>query len=285
MTSNPYWTNPRLSMPELPEVQTIADELRPQLVGRVFTDMKASWPSTLATAPLDQFRARLVGQRILKIGRRGKYLLISLSDRDTLLVHLMMSGRLSVVPLSEPCDRHTHTRFQLDDGCELRLRDVRKLGRVYLVGDAEQITGHLGPEPLDDGMTLEHFQQLIGRRRGRLKPLLLNQRFLAGMGNIYADEVLFTAGLHPLRMADSLDCREVDRLYRAIQDVLTHALANRGTTLSDATYRRPDGRIGTHQNQLGVYGRTGLPCRVCGTAVRRIVVGGRGTHLCPHCQE
>jgi formamidopyrimidine-DNA glycosylase len=272
-------------MPELPEVQTIADELRPRLLGRMFTCLKASWAPTLATGPLDQFQARLVGQRILEIGRRGKYLLFSLSDGDALLIHLMMSGRLSVLPSSGPCDRHTHTRFLLDDGHELRLHDVRKLGRVYLVSEAEEIVGHLGPEPLDDGTTFGRFRKLIGQRRGRLKPLLLNQRFLAGLGNIYTDEVLFTARLHPLRTADSLNDREIGRLYRSIQDVLIRALADRGTTLGDAAYCRPDGRTGNHQDRLGVYGRTGQLCHVCGSTVTRIVVGGRGTHLCPRCQE
>jgi formamidopyrimidine-DNA glycosylase len=276
--------NPYLDMPELPEVQTIVDELRPQLLGRTFTSLDASWSPTLATDPLDRFQARLAGQRILEIGRRGKYLLLSLSDGDTLLIHLMMSGRLSVVPSSEPCDPYSHTRFLLGDGRELRLRDVRKLGRVYLVSDAEKVVGHLGPEPLDDGTTPERFRELIARRRGRLKPLLLNQRFLAGLGNIYADEVLFAARLHPLRTADSLDDQETGRLYRSIRQVLIHALADQGTTLGDVGYQRPDGRTGNYQSRLNVYGRKGQPCLVCSTPVERIVVGGRGTHFCPRCQ-
>lgn len=277
--------NPRLDMPELPEVQTIVDELRPQLLGRTFTGLTASWSPTLATAPLQRFRAQLVGQRILTLVRRGKYVLLHLSGRNTLLIHLMMSGRLSIVPSSEPCGQHVHTRFLLDDGHELRLHDVRKLGRVYLVRDANEVVGHLGPEPLEDGTTPERFRELISRRRGRLKPLLLNQRFLAGLGNIYADETLFVARLHPLRTAGSLTDQEVLRLYRAIRQVLIQALADQGTTLGDAAYRRPDGRTGNYQNRLGVYGRKGQPCAVCGTPIERTVVGGRGTHFCPCCQE
>ncbi|MEA3345883.1 MAG: bifunctional DNA-formamidopyrimidine glycosylase/DNA-(apurinic or apyrimidinic site) lyase [Chloroflexota bacterium] len=272
-------------MPELPEVQTTVDELRPQLLGRTFIDLRADWPPTLATAPPSQFRARLVGQRILKTRRRGKYLVFPLSGGDTLLIHLMMSGQLSVVPSSNPCDRHTHTRFLMDDGRELRFRDVRKLGRAYLVADPEEVVGHLGPEPLAEEFTLPQFRRLIARRRGRLKPLLLNQQFLAGLGNIYADETLFAARLHPLRTADTLTEQEIERLYHSIRAVLTRALAHQGTTLDDSAYRRPDGQAGNYQERLQVYGREGEPCFLCGTSIQRIAVSERGTYFCPQCQR
>ncbi len=277
--------NPHLNMPELPEVQTIVDELRPQLLGRVFTGLDTDWAPALATAPLPQFRTRLVGQRILEVRRRGKYLLFSLSSGDTLVIHLMMSGHLPVLPGSEPCDRHIHTRFLLDDGRELRFRDVRKLGRAYLVADPNEVLGHLGPEPLDEGFALHQFRIRIARRRGRLKSLLLNQRFLAGLGNIYADEALFSARLHPLRTADALDNQEIEYLYQSIRRVLTRALVHQGTTLDDAAYQRPNGRVGNYQHRLQVYGREGKPCPLCSTPIQRIVVGGRGTHFCPHCQK
>jgi formamidopyrimidine-DNA glycosylase len=271
-------------MPELPEVQTIVDELRSQLLGRAFTGLETDWAPALTSGPVPQFRARLVGQRILEVRRRGKYVVLFLSRGDTLLIHLMMSGRLSVLPSSQPCDPHTHARFLLDDRRELRFRDVRKLGRAYLVGDAQEVVGHLGPEPLDDGFTLHQFRDLIARRRGRLKPLLLNQRFVAGLGNIYVDETLFAARLHPLRAADTLDDQETERLYQAIRRVLTRALAHQGTTLGDAGYRRPNGQTGSYQSHLQVYGREGQPCPVCHAAIRRIVVANRGTRLCPQCQ-
>lgn len=277
--------NPHLNMPELPEVQTIADELRPHLLGRSFTGLEADWAAALASAPLTQFRRRLVGQRISEVGRRGKYLQCGLASGDALLIHLMMTGRLSVVPDSEPYDSHTHVRFALDDGKELRLRDVRKLGRVHLVADPDKVLGHLGPEPMAEEFTLERFGNLISRRRGRLKSLLLNQRFLAGLGNIYCDEVLFTAGLHPLRGANSLTEQESERLHQSIQRVLAHAVAQLGTTLGDGGYRRPDGQGGSYQNLLQVYGRAGEPCPLCRTPIQRIVVGNRGTHLCPRCQR
>ena len=272
-------------MPELPEIQTIVDELRPQLLRRVFTGLETDWPPVLITAPLPQFRARLVGQRILEGRRRGKYLLFLLSGGDTLLIHLMMSGHLSILRSSEPCDRHTHTRLLLDDGRELRFRDVRKLGRAYLVADPAEVLGHLGPEPLGEEFTLHRFRDLIARRRGRLKSLLINQRFLAGLGNIYADETLFAARLHPLRAADALSDQEIECLYQSIRRVLSCAVADQGTTLDDAAYRRPDGRAGNYQNQLRVYGREEELCPLCGTSIQRIVVGGRGTHFCPHCQR
>jgi len=277
--------SPHLSMPELPEVQTIVDELRPQLLGRCFTGLRADWAPALATAPLPEFRTRLVGQQILEMSRRGKYLLWALSGGDALLVHLMMTGHLSVVSGCEPYDRHTHVGFRLDDGNELRLRDVRKLGRVYLVADSSQVLGHLGPDPLSEEFTLEAFRDHLDQRRARLKSLLLDQRFLAGLGNIYSDEALFAAAVHPLRTANSLTGQEIPRLYQSIRAVLSRALAHQGTTLDDAAYRRPDGQPGNYQNLLQVYGRAGEPCPLCHASIERIAVGGRGTHLCPRCQR
>lgn len=276
--------NPHLNMPELPEVQTILDELRPQLLGGSFTALEADWPPALATGPLPEFRARLVGQRISEMRRRGKYFLCALGSGDALLIHLMMTGRLSVVPGSEPYNRHTHVRFRLDDGRELRLHDVRKLGRVYLVADLDEVLGHLGPEPLAEEFTLEQFRNLISQRRGRLKSLLLNQRFLAGLGNIYSDEALFEAALHPLRRANTLTEEEIEHLYQSIRRVLASAVAELGTTLGDAAYRRPNGQAGNYQNLLHVYGREAEPCPLCRTLIQRIVVGGRGTYFCPRCQ-
>ena len=272
-------------MPELPEVQTIVDELRPLLVGRRFTGMEADWASMVSGSSIRDFATRLDGQTILRAGRRGKYLLFSLSGGDTLLIHLMMSGHLFTAPCSQPLDRHTHVRFSLDDGSELRFRDVRKLGRVYLAADSDGLLDHLGPEPLDLGFSLPCFRDLIIRRRGRVKSLLLNQRFVAGLGNIYADETLFAAGIHPQRRANTLTENETGRLYQSIRGILKSALAHQGTTLADSAYRRPDGRTGGYQTRLQVYGRRGAPCPLCGTPVERTVLGGRGTHFCPKCQS
>jgi formamidopyrimidine-DNA glycosylase len=217
------------------------------------------------------------------VGRRGKYLVVKL-DRGYLLIHLKMSGRLRVVPATEDTDPYEHTVFELDGGKELRFRDVRKFGRVYLVDDVTQVTGSLGPEPLASDFSVSDFRAALTRRSGRLKSLLLNQEFLAGLGNIYADESLFVARLHPLRKADTLTPGEQEALYRAIRLVLGRAVASRGTTLTDGGYRDADGDPGGFQDEIAVYGRGGQPCRRCEISIERIIVGGRSTHFCPRCQ-
>jgi formamidopyrimidine-DNA glycosylase len=247
------------------------------------TGMTAHWPRTIVSPELDEFAARIVDRQVQAVRRRGKYVLIDL-DKGHLLIHLKMSGRLLLVPASEPLDEYTHTIFDLDDGRQLRFRDVRKFGRVYLVKSPEKVTGHLGPEPLEEAFTLADFQQLLGRRTGRLKSLLLNQEFLAGLGNIYADESLHAAQLHPLRAADSLTAEEQARLYEAIRAVLRRAIIGRGTTLDDTGYVDAQGEPGAYQAQIAVYGRAGEPCPTCDTPIERLVVGGRSTHFCPRCQ-
>jgi formamidopyrimidine-DNA glycosylase len=173
--------------------------------------------------------------------------------------------------------------FQLDDVRELRFVDLRKFARLYLVEQSEEVVGDLGPEPLEEGSSLSDFRNLFRNRRGMVKPLLLNQRFIAGLGNIYVDEALFRANIHPRRRADSLNAKELGRLYEAIRGVLLEAIAHQGTSRSD--YVRPDGSQGSQQERLLVSGMAGEPCPRCGTDIERIVVGGRGTYICPRCQE
>ncbi|MFC2046470.1 bifunctional DNA-formamidopyrimidine glycosylase/DNA-(apurinic or apyrimidinic site) lyase [Chloroflexota bacterium] len=270
-------------MPELPEVETIARGLRAPLLGRTVTGVTVHWPRTVAQPAVDEFKARMAGRRVVAVGRRGKYVVIGL-DGGFLLIHLKMSGRLRVVSAEEPADKHTHTIFHLDDGRELRFQDVRKFGRVHLVDDPAQVTTALGPEPLDDGFSLAMFRGLLERRSGRLKSLLMNQEFLAGLGNIYADEALYAAGLHPLRKADSLTAAEQACLYDSIRRVLGRAVTGRGTTLDDGGYLDAEGRAGAYQEELAVYRRTGEPCRRCGSPVERMIIGGRSSHFCPSCQ-
>lgn len=270
-------------VPELPEVETIVRGLRPLLEGRVLGGATVRWPRMVGAPSPEAFVLEIAGRRVESVGRRGKYVVIAL-DRGCLLIHLKMSGRLSVTPAGEPLDAYTHVVVALDDGNQLRFRDVRKFGRVYLVDDAEAVTGNLGPEPLSEALTLERFRGLLARRRGWLKPLLLNQGLLAGLGNIYADEALFAARLHPLRKADSLSPAEQGRLYDAIRSVLGRAVTRRGTTLADSGYVDADGRAGAYQDQIAVYGRRGEPCVVCGGAIERLVVAGRSAHFCPRCQ-
>ena len=271
-------------MPELPEVETVARGLRASLEGRTITGVTVRWPRTIARPTPDEFQALVKGRRVVSVGRRGKYVVLSL-DHGCLLIHLKMSGRLYVVPAGQAADKHEHTVFDLDGGLQLRFRDVRKFGRVYLVDRVEQVTGGLGPEPLADDLTLAEFRRHLARRSGRLKSLLLNQAFLAGLGNIYADVALFHAGLHPLRTARSLTPAEQSRLYEAIRTVLRQAIAGRGTTLGDGGYVDALGEAGDYQEQIAVYGRAGRPCVRCQATIERIVVGGRSTHFCPHCQS
>lgn len=270
-------------MPELPEVETIARGLRASLSGRTITGVTVRWEPTIGCPSVEQFREQISGLRVQSIGRRGKYLVLEL-DRGYLLIHLKMSGRLYVVPSSRPLEKHEHTTFDLDDGRQLRFRDVRKFGRVYLVDRPERVTADLGPEPLAEDLTLEAFRRRLAARSGRLKSLLLNQAFLAGLGNIYADEALFRAGLHPLRTVPSLTADEEASLYEAIRSVLRQAIADHGTTLGDGGYVDVRGEAGDYQERIAVYGRTGESCLRCQTPIERLVIGGRSSHFCPTCQ-
>lgn len=276
-------TRRKKAVPELPEVETVVRGLHTLLIGRTILGVTVGWPRIIARPSLEEFARRMVGRRVVSLGRRGKYVVLVL-DRGHLLIHLKMSGRLLVVPAEEPLDEHVHVVFELDDGRQLRFRDTRKFGRVNLVDDPAEVTARLGPEPLADDFTLDEFSRLLERRTGRLKPLLLNQQFLAGLGNIYADEALFTARLHPLRRADSLTAGEQQRLYEAVRLVLSRAVASRGTTLDDGGYIDARGQPGAYQEHIAVYGRSGQPCVRCQASIERIVISGRSAHFCPHCQ-
>ena len=198
-------------MPELPEVETTVRALREPLLGRTITAVSNNWPRQLATHDVAALNWQMRGQRIDAINRRAKYLVFSLSGGDTLIIHLKMSGHLSVVDASEPRHKHVHTAFSLDNGRELRFRDMRKFGRVYLVQDPESVLGELGPEPLAEAFSPDVLQKRLNGRSRALKPLLLDQSFIAGVGNIYADEALFYARIHPRRTADSLTEERMSR--------------------------------------------------------------------------
>jgi formamidopyrimidine-DNA glycosylase len=269
-------------MPELPEVETSVRALRPLLLGRTITSVRNSWPRHVITPSLAELEERISGRHIEAAGRRGKFLVFSLSDDENLIIHLRMSGHLSVVDAGEPADAHTHTIFTLDNGRELRFRDPRKFGCVYLVHDPEEVLGKLGPEPLEPGFTVEALQERLRGRRRVLKPLLLDQSFLAGVGNIYADEALFYARLHPRRTTDTLTAEEIFALHSGLQKVLQAGIANEGASIT--TYVKPDGEKGNMQNVTAVYDRKGQPCPRCGTPIERIVLGGRSTYFCPSCQ-
>ncbi len=274
-------------MPELPEVETAVRGLREPLEGHIITAaVFPQDPGRMTNINPVQLAQRIAGQRVNAITRRAKYLLFHL-DADKLIVHLKMTGHLYVLPPDEEnhFDRWVRVRFPLDNGQELRFSDSRKFGRVYLCTDPAEVLPELGPEPLDDSFTLNVFRQLMAGRKGMLKSLLLNQAFIAGVGNIYADEALHVAGLYPLRTADSLNNEEIAHLHAAIRQVLSDGIRYEGASIN--SYRKPDGSRGESQNHLRVYrehGNLDQPCPVCGGPITKIWVGQRGTHFCPTCQ-
>lgn len=271
-------------MPELPEVETLARDLRRLIVGSTFGQVEVLWARSVALPTAEELTCEVPGREILDVGRRGKFLILSLSGTSYLLMHLRMSGQVRVENGERALDDHARVIFHLTDGRQLVFSDTRKFGRVYWTTDLESVVGDLGPEPLADNFTADALAEILSRHKGALKPLLLNQRVLAGLGNIYTDEALFIARLHPLRKANSLSPTEIEQLYAAIRHVLRQAIDNRGTTLQDARYRDAQGRPGLNVDSLHVYHRAGEPCGNCGTPIERIVVGGRGTHICPCCQ-
>lgn len=277
-------------MPELPEVETIAHKLRPRLLSHTFASVQVLWERTVDRPDVPTFCAALTGARVVDVARRGKYITMRLCTGQTLLTHLRMTGKLLIRPgysRSAPLpddDPHTRVRFQLDNGHWLIFSDTRKFGRLYLVDDPLEVLGDLGPEPLSASFDPEQLADMLAGRRGRIKPLLLNQRFLAGLGNIYTDEALWRARIHPLQSAGTLTPDQVARLHAGVVSVLQEALEGGGTSLRDSQYRQPNGSVGAHQDALAVYGRAGQACPHCNTTVERIVVGQRGTYFCPVCQ-
>lgn len=272
-------------MPELPEVETVVRALRHPLVGRTFVGFESLWPKQVVKPDdVAAFTSRLVGRTAVSISRRAKYIVITLDDgAETLIVHLKMTGHLAIVPGDQAPHKHVRQRFFLADGDELRFRDTRKFGRLYLVQDPQEVLGKLGPEPLAPAFTAVRLQELFAGRRRVLKPLLLDQTFIAGIGNIYADEALFGAKLLPTRRSDTLTAVEITRLHSAIQTALRLGIEREGASID--SYVKPDGTKGSMQDTVNVFRRTGFPCYTCGTPIERIVLGGRSTHFCPTCQQ
>jgi formamidopyrimidine-DNA glycosylase len=272
-------------MPELPEVETIARSLQlggrgqNPIPGRVILSAELFWVRTLAEPGKAEFLMRLPGQRVEEVTRRGKFIVIRL-ERDWLLIHLRMSGDLRVEQGVENLIPQPHDRLSINfnEECSLFFNDTRKFGRVWLVSDPQPILEKLGPEPLDAALTVEQFHTRLTKRKRQLKPLLLDQAFLAGLGNIYTDEALFLARLHPLTPSNNLTFQQSARLLASIREVLQEGIRHNGASI-DWVYRGGD-----FQNHFRVYQRTGEPCQVCGTAIQRILVGQRGSHFCPACQ-
>lgn len=271
-------------MPELPEVETVARALRegspggaPPVLGRVIERAEVFWPREVAGLPAADFQARVSGSRVMAVGRRGKYLTLTLDPAGVMLVHLKMSGRLEVVARDAAITPHARVLWWLDGGLALRFEDARKFGRVYLPDALEDVTGKLGPDALD--IEAAAFIERLARKKGALKPILLDQTFVAGIGNIYADESLWLARLRPTRLASTLKRDDAQRLHASIVAALRAGLAANGASI-DWVY--PGGNF---QDDFRAYGRTGQPCARCGTPIQRILVGQRATHYCAKCQR
>ncbi|MFZ5881297.1 MAG: bifunctional DNA-formamidopyrimidine glycosylase/DNA-(apurinic or apyrimidinic site) lyase [Chloroflexota bacterium] len=269
-------------MPELPEVETIARALRPELAGRTILAADLLWPRTLAIPSASKFKQDIAGQEIVNVARRGKFIHLQLSTFN-LFVHLRMSGDLYIKEADAPPEKHDRLLLFLSPNEQAGARklvfnDARKFGRVWLVRDPQRVTGKLGPEPLEDAFTPQALYEGLQARRRQLKPLLLDQSFLAGMGNIYTDEALHIARLHPQAMSNSVEREQAGALWEAIRAVLQQGIRRNGASI-DWAYRG-----GQFQNDFRVYGRAGQACPACGAAIQRIVVGQRGTHFCPACQ-
>lgn len=282
-------SSPEPFVPELPEVEITRRHLDEAMAGSLLTHVRTSHPRTArhnagGPAEVDQ---RLEGRRVLGVGRKGKFLAAPLDDGQTLVAHLGMSGRFTVGEPSEEEPAHTHFRARLDDGREVRFIDPRTFGFVAVLGD-DEISGsglsRVGPDAWDTAPSAGELTVALGRRTAPVKALLLDQVIVSGLGNIYADEALHIAGIHPLRPGGDLSEAELDRLLAAVRTVLAGAIDKGGTSLDDLAYLLPDGRAGENLDRLLVYGRADLPCPDCGTPIQRIVIRARSSHFCPNCQ-
>ena len=274
-------------MPELPEVETIRRGLAELITGRRIEAVDIHLPRMVKLSSPADFIAMITGRTIRSVDRRGKYLLIWLDSDMVLVVHLRMTGRLYYMSSSEPAGDYARIVFYLNHGDQLVFSDTRTLGTIDIMhaNELNQIHGlaTMGPEPLSPEFTTDYLAKALIRSSAKVKSLLLNQQIIGGLGNIYVDESLALAGIHPERTGKSLSENEINRLFMAINLVITDALSHQGTTFRD--YRDGYGKEGGHQNYLRVYGRKGEICQTCGQNIIRIEVGGRGTHFCPGCQH
>ncbi|MBI4730982.1 MAG: bifunctional DNA-formamidopyrimidine glycosylase/DNA-(apurinic or apyrimidinic site) lyase [Chloroflexi bacterium] len=265
-------------MPELPEVETLTRTLRPALLGRTILSADLRWLRTLAAPSPAKFKKGIAGQPIVELSRRAKFFILQF-PASSLIIHLRMSGDLLAALGGYEPAKHDRLILTLSGDAAFVFTDPRKFGRVWLVDDPSTLFADLGPEPLTDAFTPAWLFAALQARRRQLKPLLLDQKFIAGLGNIYTDEALHLAKLHPLTLSDAVTETQAAALCQAIRDILQEGIRRNGASI-DWVYRG-----GEFQNHFRVYGRTGQPCPVCGAAVERIVSGQRGTHFCPTCQQ
>ena len=275
-------------MPELPEAETIRRDLEKEVVGKRIKSVEVSGTRTVRRQTKKAFIGRVEGQKIDAIGRRGKNILLSLGD-DWLVVHLGMSGQLLKSAPKDPAIKHTHVVISFTQGGQLRYVDPRTFGELYVASKANMAEEapeleELGFDPIEDVMSWNAFGGLLQQRKKKLKDVLMDQKFIAGIGNIYSDEILWTAGLRGDRPSDSLTTQEVRRLYRAVGEVLQDAIKLRGSSLADEQYRDLFGAVGGYQNEHNVYAREGQPCKRCRQPITRIKWGQRSSFSCPGCQ-
>jgi formamidopyrimidine-DNA glycosylase len=268
-------------VPELPEVETIKNELSPHIIGRRFTGVTVYDAKLVCQPSVEDFHQKLTGRRVISLERRGKYLIFHLSDGMALIIHLKMAGALLLNP--EQADRHTRVIFHLDNSNQLIFTDRRRLGNIWLIENEQAITGKLGPEPLTPEFTAETLAKRLQKRKAPIKAVLLDQAFIAGIGNMYADEALFAARIHPLRKANSLSPREIEKLHKAIVDILRSAIDSKGASVD--TYKLPDGELGSAHSNFSVAHRGGKLCPICGTPIQRLAIRNRGSYFCPKCQK
>ena len=272
-------------MPELPEVETVRTQLEPVLTGRTFEQVDIHDPRLVRPYEPAEVAAELEGERVAAVERRGKYLIVRFESDRALLIHLRMTGSLRHAANGLAEDPHRRAVVRLDNGSDVAYRDVRRFGTWLLLEPGElgpYLDARVGEEPLDALFTAARLGERLAKRRAPIKAVLLDQRTLAGLGNIYVDEALWRARIHPLRPAETIDRTELRRLHRAIRAALEAGIARQGSTLRD--YALPDGGSGSMQNEFKVYGRGDEPCDRCGTPIAKTRVGGRGTWFCPTCQ-
>ncbi|MGJ7912795.1 DNA-formamidopyrimidine glycosylase [Neobacillus sp. LXY-1] len=274
-------------MPELPEVETVRKTLKNLVLHKTIQSITINWPKIIKSpVETEQFMDALKGETIEDVGRRGKFLILY-TNHYALVSHLRMEGRYGLFSKDEPSDKHTHVIFHFSDGTELRYRDVRKFGTMHLYKKGEEFLKpplvQLGPEPFSEEFTKEYLEAKLKQTSRKIKPALLDQNLLVGLGNIYVDEALFRSAIHPERIASSLTEEEVTILHKEIIATLSEAVKMGGSTIR--SYVNSQGEIGMFQLELFAYGRKGEECKRCGTPLEKITVGGRGTHYCPNCQK
>jgi formamidopyrimidine-DNA glycosylase len=269
-------------MPELPEVETIKNELAPYIIGRTITGVDLVWEGIVREPSAKEFRERVAGEQIIGLERRGKYLLFNLNSCFTLIIHLRMTGSLWQSPPPEGL-KFVRAVINLDNSTNLYFRDPRKFGRMWLVKNVACVVGDLGPEPMEESFTVQTLSARLKRHHIPIKAALLDQAILAGVGNMYADEALYSARIHPMRPADSLTSTEMKRLHAAIYQVLLAGISNKGASIEN--YYRPDGSKGSAHYEFKVAHQHDAVCSRCGSQIQYMKVRGRGTYFCPKCQR